>query len=147
MGDKKRWFGLIAISLGVAGIIVDATIVNVAIPAIINDLKITATQTQWIQEAYTLVFASTLLVFGTLSDKFGRRALFMLGMLIFVASSMAAAQANSGEFLIQMRLVQGIGGAMMLPTSLSLLNSTFLDRKSTRLNSSHTDISRMPSSA
>ena len=129
MGDKKRWLGLIAISLGVAGIIVDATIVNVAIPAIIENLKVTATQTQWIQEAYTLVFASTLLVFGTLSDKFGRRALFMLGMLVFVASSMAAAQANSGEFLIQMRLIQGIGGAMMLPTSLSLLNSTFFGKE------------------
>ena len=129
MADKKRWFGLIAIALGVAGIIVDATIVNVAIPSIINDLKVTATQTQWIQEAYTLVFASTLLVFGRLSDRFGRRALFVLGMLIFVISSLTAAQANSGAFLIESRLIQGIGGAMMLPTSLSLLNSTFFGKE------------------
>ena len=127
--DKKRWFGLVAIALGVAGIIVDATIVNVAIPSIIEDLKITSTQTQWIQEAYTLVFASTLLVFGRLSDRFGRRALFALGMLIFVISSLAAAQANSGAFLIEARLIQGIGGAMMLPTSLSLLNSTFFGKE------------------
>ena len=127
--SKSRWFGLVAIALGVAGIIVDATIVNVAIPSIINDLKITATQTQWIQEAYTLVFASTLLVFGRLSDRFGRRALFALGVLIFVLSSLAAAQANSGAFLIEARLIQGIGGAMMLPTSLSLLNSTFFGKE------------------
>lgn len=127
--DKKRWFGLIAISLGVAGIIVDATIVNVAIPSIIDDLKVTSTQTQWIQEAYTLVFASTLLVFGRLADRFGRRAMFALGMVIFVLSSLLAAQANSGEVLIGMRLVQGIGGAMMLPTSLSLLNSTFFGKE------------------
>lgn len=127
--DRSRWFGLVAISLGVAGIIVDATIVNVAIPSIIADLKVTATQTQWIQEAYTLVFASTLLVFGRLSDRFGRRNLFVLGMLIFVISSLTAAQANSGAFLIESRLIQGIGGAMMLPTSLSLLNSTFFGKE------------------
>ena len=71
--DKKRWLGLISLSLGVAAIIVDATIVNVAIPTIIRDLKATSTQVQWIQEAYTLVFASTLLVFGRLADRLGRK--------------------------------------------------------------------------
>ena len=123
--EKKRWFGLVAIALGVAGIIVDATIVNVAIPVIFRDLKITSTQAQWIQETYTLIFASTLLLFGRMSDYLGRRRLFVLGVLIFVASSILAANSGTGDFLIGMRLLQGLGGAMMLPTSLSLLNSTF----------------------
>ncbi|MEI6407734.1 MAG: MFS transporter, partial [Actinomycetes bacterium] len=73
---KKKWIGLFFISLGVAMIIVDATIVNVAIPSIIHDLGISSSQAQWIQETYTLVFASTLLVFGRLADRFGRRTMF-----------------------------------------------------------------------
>ncbi len=127
--EKKKWFGLVAIALGVAAIIVDATIVNVAIPSIIKDLRITSSQAQWIQEVYTLVFASTLLVFGRLADRVGRRNMFMLGVLIFVASSLLAAQSQSGEMLISMRLLQGLGGAMMLPTSLSILNSTFFGKE------------------
>ncbi len=129
MENKKKWFGLLFIALGVAAIIVDATIVNVAVPSIIADLNVTSTEAQWIQEAYTLIFASTLLVFGRLADKFGRRAMFSIGMLIFVASSLIAASANTGTFLIEARLVQGLGGAMMLPTSLSLLNSTFFGKE------------------
>lgn len=122
---KNRWLGLVALSLGVAAIIVDATIVNVAIPTIIKDLKATSTQVQWIQEAYTLVFASTLLVFGRLADRSGRKKMFVLGVFIFVISSILAAQAPSPDILIFTRIIQGIGGAMMLPTSVSILNSTF----------------------
>ena len=127
--SKRRWFGLVAIALGVATIIVDSTIVNVAVPSIIKDLGVTSTQAQWIQEVYTLVFASTLLVFGRLSDRFGRRAMFALGVVIFVIASLLAAQSQSGEFLIAARFIQGIGGAMMLPTSLSILNSTFFGKE------------------
>ena len=125
---KTRWLGLFFISLGVSLIIVDATIVNVAVPSIIDDLKITSSQAQWIQETYTLVFAALLLVFGRLADVFGRRRMFEIGVSIFVVSSLIAATASSGEFLILARLVQGIGGAMMLPTSLSLLNANFQGR-------------------
>jgi EmrB/QacA subfamily drug resistance transporter len=124
-GDRRRWWGLAFIALGVAMIIVDATIVNVAVPSIINDLHITSTQAQWIQEAYTLVFASTLLVFGRLADRFGRRLLFLVGVATFTFSSVLAAMAPSGTVLIAARVAQGIGGAMMLPTSLSLLNAGF----------------------
>ena len=127
--SKRRCFGLVAIALGVATIIVDSTIVNVAVPSIIKDLGVTSTQAQWIQEVYTLVFASTLLVFGRLSDRFGRRAMFALGVVIFVVASLLAAQSQSGEFLIAARFIQGIGGAMMLPTSLSILNSTFFGKE------------------
>mgnify|MGYP006359988821 CR=1 FL=1 len=93
---RRRWLGLIFISVAVALIIVDSTIVNVAVPAIVEDLGITSTQVQWVQEAYTLVFASLLLVFGTLADRFGRRRLLMIGVVIFGLSSVAAALAGDG---------------------------------------------------
>ena len=82
------------INIAVSLIIVDSTIVNVAIPAIVDDLGITSTQVQWVQEAYTLVFASLLLVFGSLADRFGRRRIMLLGVVIFVLSSIAAAFAS-----------------------------------------------------
>ncbi|QGN45450.1 DHA2 family efflux MFS transporter permease subunit [Micromonospora sp. WMMD558] len=126
---RARWWGLLAISLGVATIIVDATIVNVAVPAIIRDLGITATDAQWVQEAYTLVFAALLLVAGRFADRAGRRRTFVTGVVVFVAASVLAAVAGSGEALIGARVLQGLGGAMILPTSLSLLNATFTGRE------------------
>ena len=125
---SKRWIGLVFISLGVALIIVDSTIVNVAIPSIINDIGITSTQAQWVQEIYTLVFAALLLVGGRLADQYGRRRLFLLGTVIFAGASVLAALAGDGTQLIAARAVQGLGGALMLPTSLSLLNANFRGR-------------------
>ena len=126
--NRRRWLGLPFVALGVALIIVDATIVNVAIPSIVEDLGISSTQVQWTQESYTLVFASLLLVFGRLADRFGRRMMFSLGVLGFIIASVIAAQSGSGDALIAARLLQGVGGAMMLPTSLSLLNSNFFGK-------------------
>ncbi|NQX11526.1 DHA2 family efflux MFS transporter permease subunit [Microbacteriaceae bacterium VKM Ac-2855] len=120
-----RWAGLVFISIAVALIIVDSTIVNVAIPSIVDDLGITSTQVQWVQESYTLVFAALLLVFGTLADRFGRRRMLVLGVSIFALSSVFAALAPSGDLLILARVVQGVGGAMVLPTTLSLINASF----------------------
>ena len=127
--QNRRWLGLVFISIAVSLIIVDSTIVNVAIPAIVDDLGITSTQVQWVQEAYTLVFASLLLVFGSLADRFGRRRIMLLGVVIFVLSSIAAAFAPTGDLMILARLIQGIGGAMILPTTLSLINATFRGRE------------------
>ncbi len=127
-GDRRRWFGLVVISLGVSLIIVDSTIVNVAVPSIIDDLGISSSQAQWVQEVYTLVFAALLLVFGRLADRWGRRRLFALGALVFGLASVLAATADGGTWLISARALQGIGGALMLPTSLSLLNATFRGR-------------------
>ncbi len=126
---RRRWYGLVVISLGVSLIIVDSTIVNVAVPSIIGDLGVTSTQAQWIQEVYTLVFASLLLVSGRLADSYGRRLMFALGAVVFAVSSVAAALSGSGGALIGSRVLQGVGGAMMLPTSLSLLNATFRGRE------------------
>ena len=88
-----RWFGLVFISLAVALIIVDSTIVNVAVPAIVDELDLSSTQVQWVQEAYTLVFASLLLLFGSLADRFGRRRLLLIGVVLFAAASVGAAFA------------------------------------------------------
>jgi len=127
--SKLRWVGLVFISIAVSLIIVDSTIVNVAIPSIVDDLGISSTEVQWVQEAYTLVFASLLLVFGSLADRFGRRRMLLIGVVIFVVASVAAALAPTGGLLILSRLVQGVGGSMILPTTLSLINATFRGRE------------------
>jgi EmrB/QacA subfamily drug resistance transporter len=125
---SRRWAGLFFIALGVAMIIVDATIVNVAVPQIIKDLGVTSSDAQWVQEVYTLVFAALLLVWGRLGDRYGRRLVFVTGAAGFAAASVLAAFARSGPELIGSRVLQGIAGAMMLPTSLSLLNAGFRGR-------------------
>ena len=122
---RTRWLGLVFISLAVSLIIVDSTIVNVSIPSIIEDLGITSTQVQWVQESYTLVFAALLLVFGALADRFGRRRMLVIGMSVFIVASVLAGLAQSGELLIGARIIQGFGGAMVLPTTLSLVNANF----------------------
>jgi EmrB/QacA subfamily drug resistance transporter len=127
--SRTRWFGLVFISIAVALIIVDSTIVNVAIPSVVESLEITSTQVQWVQESYTLVFAALLLVFGTLADRYGRRRLLLTGVVIFSLSSIAAALSQSGDLLIASRVVQGLGGAMILPATLSILNATFRGRE------------------
>lgn len=126
---SRRWLGLVFISIAVSLIIVDSTIVNVAIPSIVDELAITSTQVQWVQEAYTLVFAALLLVFGSIADRFGWRRMMLIGVVIFALSSVAAAYAPTGDILILARLVQGVGGAMILPTTLSLINATFRGRE------------------
>ncbi len=128
---SRRWLGLFFIALGVAMIIVDATIVNVAVPQIIKDLGITSSDAQWVQEIYTLVFAALLLAWGRLADRYGRRLLFVAGASAFAAASVFAALAQSGPELIGSRVLQGIAGAMMLPASLSLLNAGFRGRDRT----------------
>ncbi len=122
---RTRWIGLVVVSLAVALIIVDSTIVTVAVPSIVEELGLSSTEVQWVQESYTLVFASLLLVFGTLADRIGRRRMLLLGITIFAVSSVIAALAGSGGALIAARVVQGVGGAMLLPTTLSIINAGF----------------------
>jgi EmrB/QacA subfamily drug resistance transporter len=126
---RTRWIGLVFISIAVALIIVDSTIVNVAIPYVVKDLGISSTQVQWVQESYTLVFAALLLVFGTLADRFGRRRILLIGVTVFGLSSVLAAISQNGDLLIGSRVLQGIGGAMILPSTLSIINATFRGRE------------------
>lgn len=121
----RHWWGLVGIALGVSMIVVDTTIVNVITPSVIDDLKINSSQAQWIQESYAIVFAALLLIFGRLADLLGARRVFVVGSVLFGATSLLAGLASSGEVLILARFLQGAAGAMLLPTSLSLLNQTF----------------------
>jgi EmrB/QacA subfamily drug resistance transporter len=123
--QKNRWLALLFVSLAVALVIVDTTIINVAIPSIVNDLEASSTDVQWIQESYTLVFAALLLVFGALADKWGRRSMLLVGLSFFIVSSIFAAMSDTAGALIAWRVIQGIGGAMVLPTTLSIVNATF----------------------
>jgi len=119
----------VTISLAVAVIITDATIVNVAIPSIVRDLQISTTEAEWITSVYSLVFAALLITVGRLGDQFGRRRLLLVGTLVFVGASVLCALADSGPLLIAARVLQGIGGAMLLPSTLSTLNATFSGRE------------------
>jgi MFS family permease len=127
-GGRGRWIGLAMLSLGVAMIIVDATIVNVAVPSIIRDLKLDSTAAEWVNAIYTLVFAALLVTLGRMGDVLGRRAMYLAGLVLFVVASMVAGVANSGEMLIGARLFQGLGGAMILPATQSILNANFRGR-------------------
>lgn len=124
-GSPRRWLALVSISLAVAIIIADSTIVSVAVPSIVDDLGLNSSQVQWIQESYTLVFAAFLLAFGTLADRIGRRLMLVLGTIVFTAASIWAGLSTTGDALIWARLLQGLGGAAMLPTTLSLINANY----------------------
>ncbi|MEV6321728.1 DHA2 family efflux MFS transporter permease subunit [Nocardia sp. NPDC051787] len=123
--SARVWLGLIAVSLGVALIVVDITIVNVILAPIIEDLSITSIEAQWIQESYAIVFAALLLLSGRLADLHGARRIFLIGLSVFGLTSLLAMIAPNGTLLIAARFAQGIGGAMILPTSLALVNTAF----------------------
>ena len=129
MPDRQRWAGLVVIGLAVSLVVVDITIVNVTIPAIVADLGISAGEVQWVHEAYTLLFAALLLVFGRLGDCVGRRRMLLIGVVVFAVASAVATQADSGGPLITARVLQGVGGAAIFPVTLSLINATFIGRE------------------
>ncbi len=122
---NKKWLALVAISLGVAIIIMDATVVNVSLPVIIRDLKLSTTQAEWINTIYSLVFAALLLTTGKLGDIFGRRRLFLAGIAVFVLGSILAGASNGPSTLIASRFIQGLGAAMILPATLSSINAIY----------------------
>ena len=123
---KKRWAALVFLALGVAMIILDATVVNVAIPTMVTDLNLTTSDAEWVNAAYSLTFASLLIFFGRLADRFGRKLLFIVGVVTFVLASALVAASDSSITLITARAFQGIGGAMILPASLSVINAVFV---------------------
>ena len=127
--NRTRWIGLLFISMSISLVIIDGTIVNTIFPEIIKELSLTSTEVQWVQESYVLVFASTLLIWGSLADRIGRRRLLLIGIVIFVLASVWAGSADSASSLILSRVVQGFGGAMVLPTTLSLVNANFQGRE------------------
>ena len=110
-------------------IIVDATIVNVAIPSIIRDLRIGITQAQWANSIYSLVFAALLISVGRAGDVGGRRRIFVLGLVVFISASLVTALAPDGTVLLAGRCLQGVGAALILPSTLSIVNATFRGRE------------------
>ena len=124
-GGRSKWLPMPFVALGVAMIIVDATIVNVAVPTIIRELHVTANTSEWFNSIYSLVFASLLISLGHAGDVWGRRKLFGLGTVVFVVASVVAATAPSSGVLILGRFLQGVGGAMILPTTLSTVNAIY----------------------
>ena len=128
MTGKKRWVALLFLALGVAMIILDATVVNVAIPTMVTDLGLSTNDAEWINAAYSLTFASLLIFFGRLADRFGRKLLFIVGVIVFVGSSVLVAASDSALTLITARALQGVGGAMILPSSLSVINAVFVGK-------------------
>src|SRR5579863_7945607 len=106
-------------------VVLDATIVNVALPSIQHALHFTEQNLQWVASGYALTFAGFLLLGGRAADRLGRRRIFVAGVLLFIASSLAGGLAASSGMLIGARLVQGLGGAMMSPAALSLLTTSF----------------------
>lgn len=122
---RRRWAALIAIAFAVGLVIADITIVNVALPVIVADLGVDSTTAQWIQAGYTLTLAGLLLPAGRVADIIGRRRLLLIGLAVFMVGSVLAALSPSGPALIAARVVQGVGGAAILPTTLSLINATF----------------------
>ena len=125
---KKRWLALVVLALGVAMIILDGTVVNVALPAMVKDLDLSTTDAEWVTAAYSLTFASLLILNGRLADRFGRRLLFAIGVVVFVLASVLVAMSTNSIEIIGARALQGIGGAMILPASLSVINAVFTGR-------------------
>jgi len=126
---KKRWAALMFLALGVAMIILDATVVNVALPTMIKDLDLTTTDAEWVTAAYSLTFASLLIFFGRIADRLGRKLMFCIGIVVFVGASILVAASTGSIELIGARALQGIGGAMILPATLSTVNSLFRGRE------------------
>ncbi|WP_458687861.1 MFS transporter [Nocardia tengchongensis] len=123
--DRRAWIGLGVLAAGLSMIVVDGTIVGVALPVIVTDLGLDLTDAQWVNSAYSVVFAALLLTAGRLGDRLGRRRMFVLGVLVFLAGSLMAAVASSAGALVLSRVVQGVGGAFVLPATLSSVNATF----------------------
>src|SRR5438874_2203785 len=121
----RRQLPLFAICLGYFMVILDATIVNVALPSIGRDLGGGVSALQWVVDAYTVVFAALLLSAGALGDRMGSRRVFDTGLVLFTAASAACALAPSEEVLIGARAAQGVGAALLVPSSLALLRATY----------------------
>src|SRR5437899_12797947 len=126
--ENRKWWTLAAVAFGLFMIMLDNTVVNVALPSIRKDLGVGVSQLEWVVNAYFLTFAVLMLTGGKLADLLGRRRIFIVGLLIFTASSLACGLASSGQMLIAARAVQGVGAAMMNPATLSIITATFPPR-------------------
>jgi EmrB/QacA subfamily drug resistance transporter len=127
--ENRKWLTLGAVAFGLFMIMLDNTIVNVALPSIQRDLGIGISELEWVFNGYALTFGVLMLTGGKLADLFGRRLIFIVGLVIFTGASLACGLATSGEVLIGARVVQGVGSALMNPATLSIITATFPPRQ------------------
>src|SRR3982074_2989293 len=123
--SRSRWFALIVLCLGSLMIVLDSTIVNVALPSIKHDLGFTQTSLAWVVNGYLLTFGGFLLLGGRLGDLLGHRRMFLAGIVLFTLASLACGAATAPGTLVSARLIQGFGGAVVSAVSLSLMVSLF----------------------
>jgi EmrB/QacA subfamily drug resistance transporter len=123
----RRWWTLVAVGLATFMTYLDNNVTNVAIPTIQRSLHLSVAGLEWVVSSYILVFAGLLLAGGRLADVYGRRRLFVTGLSVFTLASLGAGLAGSGEVLIGFRLVQGLGAALVVPTTLAIIIATFDD--------------------
>jgi MFS transporter, DHA2 family, multidrug resistance protein len=126
---ERRWLILAVLCLSLLIIVMDNTILNVAIPSLMTELGATNSQIQWIIDSYVLVFAGLLLTTGSLSDRFGRKGALQVGIVLFGIGSAAAAMSQTANQLIFTRAFMGVGGALIMPATLSILTNVFRDPK------------------
>jgi len=124
---QARWLALAVLCVSLLIVSLDTTVLNVALPLIVTDLHATTTELQWIVDAYSMVFAGLLLVSGSLADRIGRKRVFLAGLVAFAAGSIWAAFSGSVDMLIAARASMGIGGAMLMPATLSIITTMFRD--------------------
>ena len=127
--DRRRWGVLAVLCLSVFLIVVDNTIVNVALPTLVRELGATTSQLQWIVDAYTLVFAGLLLAGGSVGDRWGRKGALLVGLVLFAAFSVLASMAATPGQLIAARGAMGVGAALIFPATLALLVNVFTDAR------------------
>ena len=126
MPASSRWT-LVATILGSSMTFIDATVVNVALPALQTDLHATITDVQWVIEAYALFLGALILIGGSLGDQFGRKRVFLFGVMFFTVASVLCGVATSPRTLIVGRALQGFGAAFLVPGSLAIISATFSD--------------------
>ena len=123
--ENRKWWTLAAVSFALFMIMLDNTVVNVALPAIQQDLDIGVAELEWTVTGYALSFAVLMLTGGKLADMYGRRRIFLAGLAVFTLSSLLCGLAGNAELLIGARVLQGVGAAFMLPATLSIITATF----------------------
>jgi EmrB/QacA subfamily drug resistance transporter len=127
--ENRKWWTLVAVSFGLFMIMLDNTIVNVALPTIQRSLGLQISELEWVVAGYALTFGAFMLTGGKLADLFGRRFIFVVGLVVFTLSSLACGLAGNATVLIAARVVQGLGAALMNPATLSIITITFPPRQ------------------
>jgi EmrB/QacA subfamily drug resistance transporter len=127
--ENRKWWTLAAVAIGLFMIMLDNTVVNVALPSIERSLHLQVSELEWVVAGYALTFGAFMLTGGKLADLLGRRAMFVAGLVVFTGASLGCGLAGSADILIAARVIQGLGAALMNPSTLSIITVTFPPRQ------------------